>query len=39
MTGVDFRFGNMGELAFGQQAGFRSWKHNVLDVTVGIKFN
>ena len=39
MTGVDCRFGNIGELAFGQQAGFRSWKHNVLDVTVGIKFN
>lgn len=38
-TNVDFRFSRIGELTLAQQSGFRSWKHNVLDVTLGIKFN
>jgi hypothetical protein len=38
-TAVDFRFSRISSVTLDGQPGFQDWKHNVLDVTVGIKFN
>jgi hypothetical protein len=38
-TAVDFRFSCIGSVTLDGQSGFRGWKHNVIDFTVGIKFN
>ena len=38
-TAVDFRFSRIGSVTLDGQSGFRGWKHNVIDFTVGIKFN
>ena len=38
-TAVDLRFSRIGSVTLDGQSGFRGWKHNVIDFTVGIKFN
>ena len=38
-TAVDFRFSRIGSVTLDGQSGFRGWKHNVIDFTLGIKFN
>jgi Outer membrane protein beta-barrel domain len=38
-SAVDFRFGRIGDIKFDRQSALDDWSHNVIDFTVGIKFN
>lgn len=38
-TAVDVRFSRIAEVRLDERPGFRNWRHNVIEFTVGIKFN